>query len=364
MLQIAEARATGLIRIGALRIHLLVWVGCAAFAQTAEKPAEWIRSAEPVKRAWAAHWIAEQQIESLVPELKRMVAELAPPDAPREKGVTDPEAAKLAGMDALIQLRESVPLADLEPLVDKFPTEVLILASRAQDNSALLLKLLDRPHNYESFVAIGNLLAPRRTPGFALRAMKEFCVVDQIWVLDPGQKKGGMGMGWAVSQAADPARTGWPETGAYRLAEGHGSHSWELLADGTHPISFNREPTRAYVDHGFDHTGGRTVCQRAEEFLASYLNVQPSQLPVHADMELSVTWTGDSGYTTAVRDFFSTQRAAYHILAQQLAARGFLSAAEAEGLSLQIRFFVSDARKQDRTTLPDVKVLTHNVPKL
>ena len=60
---------------------------------------------------------------------------------------------------------------------------------------ALLLKLLDRPHNYESFVAIGNLLAPRRVPGFALRAIKKFCVVDQIFVLDPGQAKG-PGLDW------------------------------------------------------------------------------------------------------------------------------------------------------------------------
>lgn len=353
-----------------VRLYLFVWIACTAFAQTVEKPAaEWIHSAEPVKQAWAAHWIAEQRIESLIPELKRIVAEQALPDAPTEKGATDSEAVKLAGLDALIQFRESVPLSDLEPLVEKFPTEVLILASRAQeDNSALLLKLLDRSHNYESFVAIGNLLTPRRVPGFTLRAMKEFCVVDQIFVLDPGQMNG-PGAGWSgdYGRAGDPARLGWPETGTYRLAEGPGARPWELLADGAHRIFFNRDLKKTYVDHGFDPTSestGRTACERAEEFLASYLNVLPSQLPVHADMQLRVTWSGEAAYSEAVRNFFDAQRAAYRIVARKLADQGFLSPAETEGVNLYIRFFVNDARKQDRTTLPDVKALTRNVPKL
>jgi hypothetical protein len=138
-----------------MRLIALFGIAPALFAQPGTQPAaEWIRSPEPLKQAWGAHVIAEQKLTAFVPELLRVV------ESPETS--TDADAARFAALDTLIQLNAEVPLSDLQPLTDRFPTDVLILASRStQDASALLLKLLDRQHNSEAFVAVGDLLTLR-----------------------------------------------------------------------------------------------------------------------------------------------------------------------------------------------------------
>ena len=93
---------------------LLLCIPGTLFAHTDDKPAdEWIRSPEPLKQAWAAHWIAEQKLTLLTPELLRII------ESPESSAdvVTDTAAAKFAALDALIQLGVEVPVAELEPLV-------------------------------------------------------------------------------------------------------------------------------------------------------------------------------------------------------------------------------------------------------
>ena len=147
-----------------MRLLALICMTGVLLAQPDEKPdnkraAEWIFSPEPLKQAWAAHWIAEQKLTALIPELLRVIESPDTSAASNAAANTDTSAATFAALDTLIQLNADVPLRDLEPLVDRFPTDVLILASRSsEDASALLLKLLDRQHNREAFVAVGDLL--------------------------------------------------------------------------------------------------------------------------------------------------------------------------------------------------------------
>jgi hypothetical protein len=214
---------------GALFASLLC-IATTLFAQPDDKPADqWIRSPEPLKQAWAAHWIAEQKLTALIPELLRVVESPEPStdvvatDVATDVATgiaSDASAAKFAALDTLIQLSTDVPLRDLEPLVDRFPTDVLILASRSsEDASDLLLKLLDRQHNREAFVAVGDLLTPKRNAGFAKDAMKEFCQSAAVYVFNPDQPQG-IGSGWAGDMLGktDPPRADWPDTGSYRLA--------------------------------------------------------------------------------------------------------------------------------------------------
>jgi hypothetical protein len=139
-------------------LALTGFASCVMFAQVDQPTAyRWLGDSEPLHQAWAAHWIGEQNDQSHLDELTRI---LATPERTEAS-----QAAKLAAMDGLIRMGGTAPLVYLEPLTDSYPTEVLILAARAQeDNSALLLKLLDRQFNYEAFLAVGNLLTPRRVP--------------------------------------------------------------------------------------------------------------------------------------------------------------------------------------------------------
>src|ERR1700733_7042672 len=206
-----------------MRLVSLFCITCALLAQS---------NPDPLEQAWTAHSILEQRLTSRIPDLVRI---LESPD-----GSSRMDAAKFAALDALIQLDAPVPLADLEPLVDHFPTDVFILASRSkEDSTALLLKLLDRPHNREAFTAIGNLLAPQRVPGFAKAAMKQFCQRATLYVVNPDRPRNSGGA-WSGDsyRMTDPQREGWPETGSYQL---RGS-----------AVSFSRTVDRSYIDHGFD----------------------------------------------------------------------------------------------------------------
>jgi len=363
---------------------LFAWLFCLAgalFAQPPDKPAdEWIRSPEPLKQAWAAHWIAEQKLTTLIPELLRVVespessatavvatavvaTDTVATDitATGARAPTDADAARFAALDTLIQLNAEVPLRDLEPLVDRFPTDVLILASRSsEDASPLLLKLLERQHNRESFVAVGDLLTPKRNAGFAKAALKEFCQAATVWVYNPDQPRG-MGGGWSGDTIGktDTPRADWPDTGSYRIYPGIGNRrqAWTLLADGPHPVSFIRTANKGYTDHGFDFSGeesGNNSCIRAEEFLAIYLETSISQLPVRADAKLDLVWSNAEAFETAVRSFIAEQRVRFGLLAGQLAARGYLTADEASKARLNLRIQAADVREHDRTQLPKV----------
>jgi hypothetical protein len=324
------------------------------FAQSLAQPApDWIRSPEPLKQAWGAHIIAEQKLTALVPDLLRVV------ESPESSA--DADAARFAALDTLIQLNADVPLSDLEPLVDRFPTDVLILAARShEDSSDLLLKLLDRQHNREAFVAVGDLLTPKRTAGFAKAAMKEFCESAMVYVYNPDQTQG-MGGGWSGDSIGktDPPRTDWPDTGSYRIYPGTGNRrqAWTLLADGQHPVSFVRTANQGYTDHGFDPSGeesGNNSCIRAEEFLALYLETSTSQLPVRANATLDLVWIGPEAFEAAVRGFIAEQRAHFSLLAGQLASRGYLTADEASQARLNLRIGANDVRQHDRTPLPNI----------
>ncbi len=379
---------------------LFAWLFCLAgalFAQPPDKPAdEWIRSPEPLKQAWAAHWIAEQKLTTLIPELLRVVespessatavvatavvatavvatavvatavvaTDTVATDitATGARAPTDADAARFAALDTLIQLNAEVPLRDLEPLVDRFPTDVLILASRSsEDASPLLLKLLERQHNRESFVAVGDLLTPKRNAGFAKAALKEFCQAATVWVYNPDQPRG-MGGGWSGDTIGktDTPRADWPDTGSYRIYPGIGNRrqAWTLLADGPHPVSFIRTANKGYADHGFDFFSAK----RAATIRASApRNFWPSiwKLQFHNCPSVPTPNSISSGpmpkhLRTAVRSFIAEQRVRFGLLAGQLAARGYLTADEASKARLNLRIQAADVREHDRTQLPKV----------
>jgi hypothetical protein len=207
---------------------------------------------------------------------------------------------------------------------------------------------------------VGDLLTPKRNAGFANDAMKEFCQSAVVYVYNPDQPRG-MGGGWAGDMLGknDPPRADWPETGSYRLAPGGGNRgrAMTILADGPHPISYFRTANKAYVDHGFDFSSegsGDNSCIRAEEFLAMYLEISPSQLPVRADAKLDLVWTNPEAFGAAARGFIAEQRVRYAILAGQLAARRYLTADEALKVRLNLRIRAEDVREHDRTPLPDI----------
>jgi hypothetical protein len=337
-----------------MRLLALLGLAVALFAQPDAKPdakaaAEWIVSPEPLKQAWAAHWIADQQLTAFIPDLLHVL------ESPETSG--DADAARFAALDTLTQLNAEVPLGDLEPLADRFPTDVLILAARLGDDAnALLLKLLDRPHNREAFIAVGHLLAPQRVPGFMKPVMRTFCQRAKIVVYNPDNRNRSGGA-WAgdAFRLPDRQRAGWPDTGSYRLVENMAAGS--LPAERPHAVAFVRTVSKAYIDHGFDASSedsGNNSCLLAEDFLAIYLDTSPSQLPIRSEAQLELPWTTEEAFETSVRGFIAEQRRRYAVVAEQLAARGYLTADEASQVRLNLFISAADDRVHDRTQLPDI----------
>jgi hypothetical protein len=341
-----------------MRLFALLCMAGALCAQSDNKPAaEWIVNPEPLKQAWAAHRIAEQQLTALIPDLLHVV------ESPETSG--DADAARFAALDTLIQLNAQVPLGDLEPLVDRFPTDVLILAARLGDDAnALLLRLLGRPHNREAFIAVGHLLTPQRVSGFMKPVMRTFCQRAKVVVYNPDNRNRS-GSAWSgdVFSKPDPQRAGWPDTGSYRLVENMPAAT--RPAERPHAVAFARTVSKAYIDHGFDPSPEQSSnsnapwtpansCLLAEEYLAIYLDTSPSQLPIRSEAQLELPWTTEEAFETSVRGFIAEQRRRYAVVAGQLAARGYLTADEASQVRLNLFISAADDRVHDRTELPDI----------
>ncbi len=229
-----------------------------------------------------------------------------------------------------------------------------------------------------------------------MKALQEFSVTDEITVFSPDQDQN-IGSGWSGDTLGkpDPQRPGWPETGTYVLMVTP-PPSWqpppqrspligppprrsapprdavvparrpappvnELIANGRHKVSARRTAGITYTDHGFQEYGtskGQTIPERAEEFLADYLEVDPAELPVHADEILKIAFAGDDDFRQRVRQFFAAQRIRYARVVQALIARKYFTPENAP--QLLIRPWISDQRNTVRTGLPDVKALTGN----
>ena len=115
--------------------------------------------------------------------------------------------------------------------------------------------------------------------------------------------------------------------------------------------------SKAYIDHGFDASSedsGNNSCLLAEDFLAIYLDTSPSQLPIRSEAQLELPWTTEEAFETSVRGFIAEQRRRYAVVAEQLAARGYLTADEASQVRLNLFISAADDRVHDRTQLPDI----------
>jgi hypothetical protein len=254
-------------------------------------------------------------------------------------------------------MNASLPAFELQDLLDRFPTEALILAVRSPaDSSSLLLDLFDRAESYEAYVAVGNLLVGKPSPRFVGKLMSSLSIYLQVGIYDFGANIGANGGGWAgdVYRNAEPIKKSWPEIGIYELTES--SDSAVLLARGKHPIYYRRAESKIYADHGFNFTGecsGRSRNDRAQEYLAQILDLKPDAFPLQIDRKLSVYWTNGEALKQDIRKSVTEQRRLYSSIAAEFVRRGLLTG---DSTLLQPRIYVwlLDSRTTNQIPLPDM----------
>jgi hypothetical protein len=261
-------------------------------------------------------------------------------------------------LDALIRLDATVPSETLIPhLRTKAAWLALILIAREPaKNRGILTDLFDRwakdqEHLPIGAVAVGNLLAQVRAPGFAARLMARTPTRLVLRVMDPGH--GGSGgrrslrIGFGDGRADVPE--GFPPHVIYRLVEGHGG---TLLADGPHPVSWVRQEMEGRRV-GF---GGRTPrFERIEclnGWLAAMLGTRPEPVEIPATRSITIRFETPEAYVDealAARDRILGR---YWSVARDLVARKLLTLEEARGLTFGVEVEIVDERTDRSDALP------------
>ncbi|HYG98328.1 MAG TPA: hypothetical protein VD837_04295 [Terriglobales bacterium] len=180
---------------------------------------EWLRSGDPRQVAWGA-WLARQDRRTeLIPLLLQQVREYQPTQLPPPAAL-DHHDALLVVLDALIELNATVPVEDARKLYSQFPAQSLILLVRSrEDNQSALLEILQNAKANWNWLAAGNVLAQKRTPGFAALLLSRFTQHITVTVID--ERLGGL-LGGLISECAPLHRApkqGWPPVGLYELTQ-------------------------------------------------------------------------------------------------------------------------------------------------
>jgi hypothetical protein len=312
--------------------------------------AKWIRGSDPLRNTQAIELIRRDRLVQLVPDLRRILSQSAE--------TADQQDTQLAALDAMIDLGETMPPAEIQPFTERYPTFALILAARATgDTTPLLLDLMDRAQRYEAYVATANLLLPRHSTEFARRIMSNLRTTLHFIVMEPcGDCGFGVGTGWAGDSFGDAlaSKPGWPSVGHYMLSR---NASDQPLAAGVDSIYYRRIESPEYADHGFrggseDSVRNRNL--RNVEYVASMVGIAPGDLAIKDEEQLQIFWRDNTSFVSAARQLEQRKRMEYAALVETMVTRGILLRADAAGLKLNIRFQISDLRKDRNPALSEI----------
>jgi hypothetical protein len=145
-----------------------------------------LQSGENRERAWGAYLAGLYDLKTEVPRLVELLA-----DPALDAGGWEETRVRQASLDALIRLGAEVPAETLLPLKQSAPDEVIILLARAphQNQQALLSLFVDESPD-SHWLAVGNLLAETRAPGFAARLMAGLKIAGEVYVYDYEGERG------------------------------------------------------------------------------------------------------------------------------------------------------------------------------
>lgn len=255
-----------------------------------------------------------------------------------------------AVLDVLIEMRMPVPWEDLEQWFRNFPDEVIVLMARnPAANEAPLLDWFDEDIPHSRWLAIGDLLAEHRTPGFALRLLRDLEVTVAVTV---GSGFGaGSGGGMSACGGCRPLAPlpGYPPIGYYKLMRQLIPGS-ALVAAGPTPIYVERGITS---QHHVCWASGEPGADRNEyrlDYLAALLYVPRDKLPFGAKSNYSLPWLDEEQFSSDMQAIVADQKAQFGLLLRKLQDAGLLEAAEAAGLQPDLRFDVNHLR-DDKSAL-------------
>lgn len=310
-----------------------------------------LESPEFRDQAWAAYFIGAHQLSQFTPDLQELLLPLA--------GVDTWQASylRLAVFDALIQVRAKVPSTDLMSFADSYPDEViLLLANAPAENREPLLYLFGHLQPGTQWVAVGNLLAAARAPGFAALLLSDLPITAMVVVSDQGTVGVGGGVGGGgVADGFHHVPVGYPPIGRYRLTTVP-SPGVMLLAAGRTPVYYERIVVPGNCQGPFSRSFPILDENRMRsEFLAALSGKTVQELGFTANPSFRVVWRDSGEYTVELARILQQISVSFNQLVEQLVEAGLLTTSEAGLLKPKISLRIRDERTDKTVPLPSAK---------
>jgi len=305
-------------------------------------------SSDPVEVAWAARHAREAGDATLVRTLRTCLRTWT---AAKER---EARQVCLHVLDALVRLEAKVPASELVQPVQQDITLVPALLLLAQDPRMNEPELLDLFRQGPAFpagwvpdqrllstLAIGNLLAEQKAPGFAAAVWQQTSSLNVV-VCSKDAVRGPTVSGVAPADLP-PALAGFPPDPDYRLASGPCSGT--LLASGRRSVCWARDRDGHHLD--------RSAWLQTDVALGWLQDLAPRQVKSE-ESNLCCIWSTKQAYldqVQAARRKLEQRRS--EALAMLVAVRAMTSV-EATTAGTAVEVVIEDLRKDKSVPLPEL----------
>jgi hypothetical protein len=263
-------------------------------------------------------------------------------------------------LDALIDLRATLPTEESRKLFSEFAAQSVILLVRSPDDAQhALLDIFDDSKANWTWLAAGNVLLKNRAAGFAARVLSRFTQRTTVSVVDRGfggEVGGGSECGFSLRQP----KTGWPLVGLYHLTqfpERIPSVTAAFLVGGPTAVYYWRVETGNY-DNPPDDPGGCDDGDRDRyraQYLAKMLEFSFPQIPLDPYREITIEWRNEDQFRQQVLTAVEEQRDHFRRAVAWLHEFGrLLTAEEAASLQPRLEIVIRDRRSDRSTQLPSL----------
>jgi len=334
--------------------------------QIAPLTAAWLGSPDARLQAWGAYLTLRGGRTEALPAMLALLAAYPVGIETATPSDSDWHDAMLGILDALIEFHAPVPAADAQRIYPDFPVQSLILLSRAQEDATpALLDIFRTESTWPSaWLAAGNLLLPRRAPGFAQAVIANLTVHALITVTEPGSG-GGFGGSSSCCGASLPPKlkAGWPPVALYTFG-GCGSQvqpGATLLAAGADPAFYHRQVSASYQVAAFSGCCNPDRDLVRQRYLAALISASADEPPVRAHISHTLVWQGLDAYRAALTAFIQEQQRIFAALAKRLAEQNLIGEEDVATLRPALHVSIWDQRAAHDPVLPTLASPAGNV---
>jgi hypothetical protein len=296
------------------------------------------------ERAWGAYLVGAHGLREHAPLLVSLLEDPNIAAGGWEEGVV-----RQAALDALIRLDAQVPAETLLALSGYAPDEAVILLARAPEmNQQALLSLFMDGSPVARWLAVGNLLAGARAPGFAARLLAELKIEASVYVYEREDLRGyGAGSNGGCGCGVETGPEGFPPVSFYELTTGD-MRGAVLVAPGRRTVYYVRTPWRGCRG---GPGGGRRDDMRVE-YVAELLGTTEGELKLEASPFREVVCQDERQCRRSLAALRDEVVGGYADALKRLLDAGLLDQAEAAGLKPDITLRLNDWRDRRPFPLP------------